>query len=78
MIQNSKEVVFRAQAYPDFIVDRQHGVLLNTNRSKLESYKRERKRLQEIALNNNRLAKLENDVGEIKQLLKDLVNGRQL
>lgn len=69
--------VFRAKECPDFVVDRRHSVLLNTNKTKLEAYKRERKRLQENQLNNNRLNKLEHELGEIKQLLRELINGNQ-
>jgi len=69
-----EQVIFRAKEYPDFTVDRNHGVLLNTNISKLEAYRRERQRLQESKLNNNRINKLEQDLTEIKQLLKDLMN----
>lgn len=67
--------IFRAKDHPDFVVDRNHSTLLNTNQSKLEAYKRERKRLQEAQLNNNRLNKLENELVEIKQLLRGLING---
>jgi len=70
-----KECIFRATEYPDFIVDRQHSVLLNTNKSKLEAYKIERKRLQEAKLNNTRLDRLEQSLDEIRQLLKDLTRG---
>lgn len=69
--------VFRAKEYPDFIVDRRHSVLLNTNQGKLASYKQERKRLQEVQLNNNRLDRLEGELSEIKQLLKDFINGHK-
>jgi len=72
-----EKCVFRAKEYPDFIVDRKHGVLLNTNQNKLEIYKRERKRLREAQLNNNRLDRLEDELGEIKSLLKELVHGNQ-
>lgn len=71
------EPIFRARECPDFVVDRNHSVLLNTNQSKLEAYKLERKRLQEASLNNNRINKLENELSEIKQLLRELINGNQ-
>lgn len=71
------EPIFRAKENPDLIVDRNHGTLLNTNKNKLEAYKLERKRLQEANLNSNRINKLENELSEIKQLLRELINGNQ-
>ena len=69
------EPIFRAKENPDFVVDRNRSVLLNTNRGKLMAYKHERKRLQEARLNNDRINKLEQDLDEIKQLLRNLING---
>lgn len=71
------EPIFRAKDCPDFIVDRRHSILLNTNQNKLVAYKRERKRLQESSLNSNRISKLENELSDIKQLLRELIDGRK-
>lgn len=70
-----EHIVFRAKEYPDFTVDRSHGTLLNTNKGKLEAYRRERKRLQESQINNDRICRLEQDLAEIKQLLRNMSNG---
>lgn len=68
--------IFRAKEAPDFVVDRNRSTLLNTNKGKLQVYKRERERIQESRLNNDRIGKLEQDLSEIKQLLRELINGR--
>lgn len=69
--------IFRAKENPDFVVDRNRSTLLNTNKGKLSVYKRERQRIQESRLNTDRIDKLEQDLSEIKQLLRDLINGNK-
>lgn len=63
----------RAKDYPDFIVDRDHGLLLNTNRERLAAYKAERERLSTSRKNKERLDAMENDIQDIKQMLAQLL-----
>lgn len=63
----------RAKEAPDYVVDSTNGAMLNTNGQSLASYKRKRAHTKKMSTNLARLDKLEEDVGEIKALLKILI-----
>ena len=65
---------------PKLIRDVTNRAILNTDREGLERYKAQRllakKRLDEQEEMKNKVNKLEQDVSEIKDLLRQLVTGR--
>lgn len=54
-------------------MDTNPGAIVNTDISGLEAYKKHRKLVRESAEMNNRISQLETSVGEIKDLLLQLV-----
>jgi hypothetical protein len=67
----------RAKEAPDYVVDSTNGAMLNTNCQALESYKAKREHSKKMNSSFARLDKLEEDVGEIKSLLKILIERTQ-
>lgn len=63
------KIIYRANGFPDFIVDRSRSVLLNTNTRKIETYKKERALLSKLHAKVKRIDRLENELSEIKNLL---------
>lgn len=65
---------------PKLVRDVTNKAILNTDREGLERYKAQRllakKRLEEQEEMKNKVNKLEQDVSEIKDLLRQLVTGR--
>ena len=55
----------------DLVKDRDTGAVLNTNLDSLSAYKSKRKKDLEM---NNKIKKLESDIGDIKTMLKELIN----
>jgi len=55
----------------DLVKDSDTGAILNTNLDSLSAYKAKRKKDAEM---QNRVDKLENDIGDIKSMLKELLN----
>ena len=55
----------------DLVKDRDTGAVLNTNLDSLSAYKSKRKKDLEM---NNKIEKLESDIGDIKTMLKELIN----
>lgn len=51
--------------------DSDTGAILNTNLDSLSAYKAKRKKDAEM---QNRVDKMENDIGDIKSMLKELIN----
>lgn len=66
------EPIVRAKGYPDFVVHRDRGTLINTNRNKLLAYKIERDKVALMHANRDKLDRLEKDVQTIKNLLTQL------
>lgn len=60
----------KVEGHPDLVKDTRSGALLNTDGNALQAYKKRKQTLQQT---ENRLDKLESDVGEIKDLLKELI-----
>jgi len=55
----------------DLVKDSETGAILNTNLDSLSAYKAKRKRDAEM---QNRVDKMESDIGDIKSMLKELLN----
>jgi|TARA_R110000765_G_scaffold119245_1_gene214106 tetrahydromethanopterin S-methyltransferase subunit B len=55
----------------DLVKDSDTGAILNTNLDSLSAYKAKRKKDAEM---QNRVDKMENDIGDIKSMLKELIN----
>ena len=55
----------------DLVKDSDTGAILNTNLDSLSAYKAKRKKDAEM---QNRVDKIENDIGDIKSMLKELLN----
>ena len=55
----------------DLVKDSDTGAILNTNLDSLSAYKAKRKKDAEM---QNRVNKMENDIGDIKSMLKELIN----
>jgi hypothetical protein len=60
----------KVEGHPDLVKDTRSGALLNTDVNALEAYKKRKQTLQQTEA---RLDRLESDVGEIKDLLKELI-----
>ena len=50
--------------------------IVNTDLASLNDYKQKRKMLSEVNTNSERIAKLENDIGDIKNMLVQLLKDR--
>ena len=55
----------------DLVKDKETGAILNTNMDSLSAYKQKR---QKDIEQKNRIDKMENDIGDIKSMLKELIN----
>jgi tetrahydromethanopterin S-methyltransferase subunit B len=55
----------------DLVKDKETGAILNTNMDSLSAYKQKRKKDME---QKNRIDRMENDIGDIKSMLKELIN----
>lgn len=55
----------------DLVKDKNTGAVLNTNLDSLKAYRAKRKKDLEM---NNKIEQLENDIGDIKSMLKELLN----
>lgn len=50
------------------------GALLNIDNTALAGYKRQREIMRNVVTHEDRIRKIENDIGEVKDLLRQLVN----
>tara|TARA_Y100000296_G_C5032542_1_gene185607 strand:+ start:295 stop:501 length:207 start_codon:yes stop_codon:yes gene_type:complete len=55
----------------DLVKDKNTGAVLNTNLDSLKAYREKRKKDLEMG---NKIDQLENDIGDIKSMLKELLN----
>jgi len=55
----------------DLVKDKETGAILNTNMDSLSAYKQKRKKDID---QKNRIDRMENDIGDIKSMLKELIN----
>jgi tetrahydromethanopterin S-methyltransferase subunit B len=55
----------------DLVKDKETGAIINTNMDSLSAYKQKRKKDID---QKNRIDKMENDIGDIKSMLKELIN----
>jgi hypothetical protein len=62
---------FKIEGEQDLVKDKETGAILNTNMDSLSAYKQKRKKDIE---QKNRIDKIENDIGDIKSMLKELIN----
>ena len=62
---------FKIEGEQDLVKDKETGAILNTNMDSLSAYKQKRKKDIE---QKNRIDKMENDIGDIKSMLKELIN----
>jgi t-SNARE complex subunit (syntaxin) len=61
----------------DFVrSDSNPGAILNVDNAGLQSYKRHREILRNVGTHEDRIKKIENDIGEVKDLLRQLVTER--
>jgi hypothetical protein len=67
----------RAKEAPDYLVDSSTGAMLNTNNRALLAYRQKRKHTQRMVGMAERVEKLEQDMGDIKSLLKILIERTQ-
>jgi hypothetical protein len=49
------------------------GALINTDNEGLQAYKRQRALLRNIGSQEERISKIESDIGEVKDLLKQML-----
>lgn len=61
---------------PDFIKDEVSGAVLNTNISAYKAYKQQRNNISEVTSLNSKINKLEDELRELKTLLKDIVRDK--
>ena len=59
--------------HPHLVKDNGSGAILNTSAVSLEAYKKQRDHLNKINTVEDRISSLENSMGEIKDLLKELL-----
>ena len=55
----------------DLVKDRETGAVINRNLDSLSAYKAKRQKDLDM---KNRVDKMENDIGDIKSMLKELIN----
>tara|TARA_B110000503_G_C7148046_1_gene413857 strand:- start:295 stop:501 length:207 start_codon:yes stop_codon:yes gene_type:complete len=55
----------------DLVKDKETGAILNTNINSLSAYKQKRKKDID---QKNRIDRMETDIGDIKSMLKELIN----
>ena len=55
----------------DLVKDKETGAIKNTNMDSLSAYKQKRKKDID---QKNRIDRMENDIGDIKSMLKELIN----
>lgn len=63
----------RAKEAPDYVVDDNRGALLNTNSTALDAYWKKRATRRRMSNMSERMDKMEQDVGDIKSLLLQLL-----
>ena len=57
----------------DLVVDPNNGAILNIDNSGLNAYRRQNQMIEDQKSNNERIQKLENDIGDIKEMLQQLL-----
>jgi hypothetical protein len=62
---------YKIEGEQDLVKDKETGAILNTNMDSLSAYKQKRKKDIE---QKNRIDRMENDIGDIKSMLKELIN----
>jgi hypothetical protein len=55
------------------VVDPNNGAILNVDNSALEAYRRQNQMLNDQKSTKERIEKLENDIGDIKDMLQQLL-----
>lgn len=63
-------MIVKSKEQPDFVVDRIHGTLLNTNTTKKEAYKTQRSLLIRAKKDSLRIADLENQLQMLIRLVR--------
>jgi hypothetical protein len=58
---------------PNFVKEARSGAILNTDNDKLMAYKKQKLAFESSRNNSERINKLENDLSEIKSLLKQIL-----
>lgn len=59
--------------FEGLVKDPQSGAVLNIDNAKLDAYRKQKKYYEESKTNSSRLDNLENDIGEIKNMLQQLL-----
>lgn len=52
------------------------GAILNVDNTGLAAYRRQREIMRNVGTHEDRIKQIENDIGEVKDLLRQLVDGR--
>jgi hypothetical protein len=74
MIQEDKKFIVKENV--NLQRDSYSKGIINTDLAALNDYKQKRKMLSEVNTNSERIAKLENDIGDIKNMLVQLLKDR--
>jgi hypothetical protein len=67
------ERFYKIEDNPNLVKDSETGAVINSNASALEAYKKQRAHLNKINTVEDRIGKLEDNMSEIKDLLKELL-----
>lgn len=67
-----QNVTVRAKEFPDLVVDRTHGTLLNTNRKRLLMYKKQRAELIKNKGNAQRIESLEVQLKALQLIVENM------
>jgi len=59
--------------FEGLVKDPQSGAVLNVDNAKLDAYKKQKRYYEESKTNFSRIDKLENDIGDIKNMLQQLL-----
>lgn len=68
-----QKVTIRAEKFPDLVVDRVRGTLLNTNTKRMAMYKKRRAEIHENKHNVTRIKSLEDQILSLKNIVDKLV-----
>lgn len=61
---------------PGLMKDMSSGAVLNTDNTKLEAYKKTKQMIKDRQADKERLAKLESDLADIKDMLSEILSHR--
>jgi len=65
---------YSVENYTQYQKDSESKAILNVDKNALEAYKTQRTAIKRAVLSNNELESLKAEIGEIKQMLSQLIN----